>query len=108
MLESGDGCLGADSFIESSILKECSLATPDRSIGIGEDCSSNGSSGLLSAITLRRGGLSNGFVLGPSSNGFVLCRRGGVPPAVVVGFGVVLGNNLLIRLVVVGSGFACL
>ena len=97
--------LGADLSIESSTLKECSLATPDRSTGIGEDCSSNGSSRLLSAITLRRGGLSNGLVLGSSSNGFILCR-GGVPPD-VVGLGVVLGNNLLIRLVVVGSGFAC-
>lgn len=103
----GDGCLGADLSIESSTLKECSLTTPDRSTGIGEDCSSNGSSRLF-LTTLRRGGLSNGLVLGPSSNGFVLCRRGGVPPDVIVGLGVVLGNNLLIRLVVVGSGFACL
>ena len=107
MLESfGDGCLEGSS-IESSTLKECSLTTPDRSTGIGEDCSSNGSPRLSSATTLRRGGLSNGFVLGPSSKGLVLCRRGGVPPVVVVGFGVVLGNNLLIRLVVVGSGLAC-
>ena len=98
--------LGAELSIESSTLKECSLATPDRSTAIGEDCSSNGSPSLLSAITLRRGGLSNGFVLGPSSKGFVLFR-GGVPPDVVVGLGVVFGNNLLIRLVTGGSGFAC-
>ena len=89
--------------IESSTLKECSLATPDLSTAIGEDCSSNGSSRLFS--TLRRGGLSNGLVLGPSSNGFVLCR-GGVPSD-VIDLGVVFGNNLLIRLVAVGSGLTC-